>query len=187
MDDEPDDDGRRRLVGGRGRGGGRLLYPPRDKAARQLWDELNKFKKLNGRWTTELRLPPSSGYLRVCAHDFAERLGLLHTSTGEGSGRTVVVQGGAAPPRPPWKKRKAPDGAAAAAGGAAAEGGGASAKAGRKAYMQKLNEGSVGGERREGRLGVLGSDADGASREDCLGAHVANPFRRNTSRRPPRQ
>ena len=81
---------------------------PRDKAARRLWDELNKFKKLNGRWTTELRLPPSSGYLRACAHDFAERLGLLHTSTGEGSGRTVVVQV-QPPPEAAGKKPPAPN------------------------------------------------------------------------------
>ena len=70
------------------------LYPPRDKAARRLWDTMSKFKKGAGgrKQGRELLLPPESGYLRACAHQFAERLGLVHTSTGEGAARTVLLQ-----------------------------------------------------------------------------------------------
>ena len=57
---------------------GDSLYPPRDKAARRLWDTMNKFKKGAGgrKHGQELLLPPESGYLRACAHQFAERLKL---------------------------------------------------------------------------------------------------------------
>ena len=70
------------------------LYPPRDKAARRLWDTMSKFKKGAGgrKQGRELLLPPESGYLRACAHQFAERLGLVHSSTGEGPARTVLLQ-----------------------------------------------------------------------------------------------
>lgn len=67
------------------------LYPPRDKAARRLWDTLAKFRKQNGRRQAELVLPPESGYMRACAHDFAERLGLVHTSKGIGHERSVMI------------------------------------------------------------------------------------------------
>jgi len=69
------------------------LYPPRDKAARRLWDTMNKFKKGGGRKSgRELLLPAESGYLRACAHHFAERLGLQHLSMGEGQARRVLLQ-----------------------------------------------------------------------------------------------
>ena len=69
------------------------LFPPRDKAARRLWDTMNKFKKGGGRKLgRELLLPAESGYLRACAHQFAERLGLQHISMGEGQARRVLLQ-----------------------------------------------------------------------------------------------
>ena len=69
------------------------LYPPRDKAARRLWDTMNKFKKGGGRKLgRELLLPAESGYLRACAHHFAEKLGLQHLSMGEGQARRVLLQ-----------------------------------------------------------------------------------------------
>ena len=42
------------------------LFPPRDKAAKRLWHELNKFKKDNGKRGADLQLPPESGFVRLC-------------------------------------------------------------------------------------------------------------------------
>ena len=54
---------------------------------------MNKFKKGGGRKSgRELLLPAESGYLRACAHHFAERLGLQHLSMGEGQARRVLLQ-----------------------------------------------------------------------------------------------
>ncbi|KAL1512415.1 hypothetical protein AB1Y20_005671 [Prymnesium parvum] len=90
------------------------LYPPREKASKRLWHQLSRFRKDNGKHGAELQLPPENSYLRACAHDFAERLGLLHTSIEQGDAKAVRVS--------------LPQGAAAAASGEAV----ASAAASRK-------------------------------------------------------
>ena len=135
------------------------LYPPRDKAARRLWDTMNKFKKGGGRKSgRELLLPAESGYLRACAHHFAERLGLQHLSMGEGQARRVLLQlperprgankgasssaaDGAADPDEPAAKRKRASASPAAEEEDGAAGAAAPTKApppARKPFMTRL-------------------------------------------------
>ena len=147
------------------------LFPPRDKSARRLWDTMNKFKKGGGRKLgRELLLPAESGYLRACAHNFAERLGLMHLSMGEGQARRVLLQlpdrargagnggsssavDGAADPDEPAAKRKRPSGQPSASAadddglqqeeGSAAAAAAVSKKAApppRKPFMARLTE-----------------------------------------------
>ena len=72
---------------------GDSLFPPRDKKARQLWHELNKFKKAvtKGAKSNTLELPPSSSYMRACAHNFAERLGMRTETREDGQQKGVNV------------------------------------------------------------------------------------------------
>ena len=142
------------------------LYPPRDKAARRLWDTMNKFKKGGGRKSgRELLLPAESGYLRACAHHFAERLGLTHLSMGEGQARRVLLQ-------LPERARGAGDGASSSAADVATDPDEPAAK--RKRPTRQLSaaaaaepgapstdEGQEGQEGQEGPEGLAAATAPG--------------------------
>jgi uncharacterized membrane protein YgcG len=70
------------------------LYPPRDKRARKLMHELQRFKKnilTHGSKVYKLTLPPMNSYGRACAHDFAQRLGMRTESVLEGQTKVVHV------------------------------------------------------------------------------------------------
>ena len=74
--------------------GGSNLYPPRDKKARKLWHDLQIFKKKSdkGMKSRELLLPPDTGYMRACAHHYAQLLGMTTATQGEGQERAVMVK-----------------------------------------------------------------------------------------------
>ena len=125
------------------------LYPPRDKAARRLWDTMNKFKKGGGRKLgRELLLPAESGYLRACAHHFAEKLGLQHLSMGEGQARRVLLQ---LPERP----RGAGKGASSSAADGAADPDEPAAK--RKRASEQPSASAADGEGLEEEDGAAGA------------------------------
>ena len=69
------------------------LWPPRDKQARRLWHELQRFKKqqMGGAKSHILDLPPQSSYLRACTHHYAKLLGLATETQASGNGRAVRV------------------------------------------------------------------------------------------------
>ena len=75
------------------------LYPPKDRRARRLWHDLLKFKKSvsKGGNATSIDLPPDSSYMRACAHNFAQRLGMRTEGfAADGSSRAVRVHAPAA-------------------------------------------------------------------------------------------
>ncbi|KOO31381.1 hypothetical protein Ctob_012183 [Chrysochromulina tobinii] len=92
------------------------LWPPRDKQARRLWHELQRFKKqqMGGAKSHILDLPPQSSYLRACTHHYAKLLGLATETQASGNGRAVrpllaealevfvAAQKQAAPAEPMW-------------------------------------------------------------------------------------
>ncbi len=55
------------------------LWPPRERASRQLWDQMCKFRK-QAKWArrgepvAEMVLPAHTSYLRACVHAYAKRL-----------------------------------------------------------------------------------------------------------------
>ena len=69
------------------------LWPPRDKQARRLWHELQRFKKqqMGGAKSHILDLPPQSSYLRACTHHYAKLLSLTTETQASGNGRAVRV------------------------------------------------------------------------------------------------
>ena len=69
------------------------LWPPRDKQARRLWHELQRFKKqqMGGAKSHTLDLPPQSSYLRACTHHYAKLLSLTTETQASGNGRAVRV------------------------------------------------------------------------------------------------
>lgn len=124
------------------------IFPPRDRHARSIYDALVKFQRVSSRKVagaaTELRLTSAtSSFARAIAHDYAERLGLLHaTERREGSRPCVVVRA------PPWPERASDPSAegrpakrARGAGGpTAAQGSSAGGKKiAAKPYAQELN------------------------------------------------
>ena len=53
-------------------------FPPRERREKLLWHQLESFKNRSGAAGYELQLPPEDSFLRRCAHEYSDRLGLDH-------------------------------------------------------------------------------------------------------------